>query len=82
MAAQMQHASANNAALTKEVAGLKQQLAHAQASSRISPTSVLDQPYDQPLSPSLEGVLQEAALSSSSSTFGSISNDIFADANR
>ena len=78
MEAQMQHANANNAALTKEVAGLKQQLAHAQASSRISPTSVLD----QPLSPSLEGPLQEAALSSSSSTFGSISNDIFADANR
>ena len=74
MAAQVKHANANSAALATEIAGLKQQLASAQAACRLSPASVLDQP--------LEGSLQEALLSSSSSTFGSISNDIFADANR
>lgn len=70
MAAQVKHANANSAVLAHEVEGLKQQLASAQAACRLSPASVLEQP------------LEDALLSSSSGTFGSISNDIFADANR
>ena len=70
MAAQVKHANANSAALAEEITGLKHQLASAQAACRISPASVLD--------PALE----DSLLSSSSGTFGSISNDIFADANR
>lgn len=70
MQAQVKHANANSAALALDVEGLKQQLASAQAACRLSPASVLEQPLDDPL------------LSSSSGTFGSISNDIFADANR
>ncbi|KAL3142364.1 hypothetical protein ABBQ38_002701 [Trebouxia sp. C0009 RCD-2024] len=62
MAAQIKNANANGAALSKEVADLKCQLAAAQG-----------------LSP--RGQLQEALLSQSSSS-GSISNDIFDDANR
>lgn len=62
MAAQIKNANANSAALSKEVADLKSQLAAAQGASP-------------------RGQLQEALLSQSSSS-GSISNDIFADANR
>ncbi len=68
MAAQIKSANANTASLSKEVTSLKRQLAALQEAATGG--------HVQEAS---EGQLQEALLSSSS---GSISNDIFADANR
>ena len=68
MAAQIKSANANTASLSKEVASLKRQLAALQEAATGG--------HVQEAS---GGQLQEALLSSSS---GSISNDIFADANR
>ncbi|DBB05620.1 TPA: hypothetical protein ACH3X1_012239 [Trebouxia sp. C0004] len=68
MAAQIKSANANTASLNKEVTGLKRQLSALQEAATGG--------HVQEAS---EGQLQEALLSSSS---GSISNDIFADANR
>lgn len=70
MGAQIKNANANNAALSKELTQLKSQLAAVQGISASGPTQEVP-----------EGQLQEALLSQSSSS-GSISNDIFADANR
>ena len=69
MAAQIKSANANNAALGREVAHLKSQLAGlGHASEGLT--------QEAP-----GGQLQDALLSRSSSS-GSIDNDIFADANR
>lgn len=68
MAAQIKSANANTASLSKEVTSLKRRLAALQE----APTGGHAQETSG-------GQLQEPLLSSSS---GSISNDIFADANR
>ena len=70
MGAQIKNANANNMALSKEMAHLKSQLAAVPMSAAIGPSQEVP-----------EGQLHEALLSRSSSS-GSISNDIFADANR
>ena len=69
MAAQIKSANSHGAALSKEVASLRSQLASVQSSPRGR------------LQEAPGGQLQEPLLSQSSSS-GSISNDIFADANR
>lgn len=68
MAAQIKSANASTASLSKEVTSLKKQLAALQEAAT-----------EGHVQEASEGQLQEALLSSSS---GSISNDIFADANR